>query len=81
SPAAAPAKSAPAAPVKADRPAAAPKSKLSFKEQKELDGLPDRIAELEDEQATLTARLSSGALAAHEATGVSTRLGALSADI
>ncbi|PZU54641.1 MAG: ABC transporter ATP-binding protein [Thauera sp.] len=81
SPAAAPAKSAPAAPVKADRPAAAPKSKLSFKEQKELDGLPDRIAELEDEQATLTARLSSGALAAHEATGVSTRLGALSAEI
>ena len=81
SPAAAPAKSAPAAPVKADRPAAAPKSKLSFKEQKELDGLPDRIAELEDEQATLTARLSSGALATHEATGVSTRLGALSAEI
>ncbi|MFZ5505941.1 MAG: ATP-binding cassette domain-containing protein [Pseudomonadota bacterium] len=81
SPAAAPAKSAPAAPVKADRPAAAPKSKLSFKEQKELDGLPDRIAELEDEQATLTARLSSGALAGPEAAAVSTRLGALSAEI
>ena len=85
SPAAAPAKSAPAAPaaapVKADKPAAAPKSKLSFKEQKELDALPDRIAALEDEQATLTARLSSGALAATEAAGVSTRLGALAAEI
>jgi ATP-binding cassette subfamily F protein uup len=85
SPAAAPAKSAPvapaAAPVKADRPAAAPKSKLSFKEQKELDSLPDRIAALEDEQSTLTARLSSGALAGPEAAAVSTRLGALAAEI
>jgi len=85
SPAATPAKSAPpaqaAAPVKADKPAAAPKSKLSFKEQKELDGLPDRIAALEDEQATLTARLSSGALAGTEAAAVSTRLGALAAEI
>lgn len=85
SPAAAPAKSAPAAPaaapVKADKPAAAPKSKLSFKEQKELDSLPDRIAALEDEQSTLTARLSSGALAGPEAAAVSTRLGALAAEI
>ncbi len=82
SPLAAPAKSAPAAaPVKADKPAAAPKSKLSFKEQKELDGLPDRIAALEDEQATLTARLSSGALAGSEAAAMSTRLGALAAEI
>jgi len=85
SPAATPAKSAPpapaASPVKADKPAAAPKSKLSFKEQKELDSLPDRIAALEDEQATLTARLSSGALAGPEAAGVSTRLGALAAEI
>ncbi len=85
SPAAAPAKSAPAAPaaapVKADKPAAAPKSKLSFKEQKELDSLPDRIAALEDEQSTLTARLSSGALAGPEAAAVSARLGALAAEI
>ncbi len=81
SPAAASAKSAPAAPVKADKPAAAPKSKLSFKEQKELDSLPDRIAALEDEQSTLTARLSSGALAGPEAAAVSTRLGALAAEI
>ncbi len=84
-PAAAPAKSAPAAPaaapVKADKPAAAPKSKLSFKEQKELDSLPDRIAALEDEQTSLTARLSSGALAGTEAGVVSTRLGALAAEI
>jgi ATP-binding cassette subfamily F protein uup len=82
SPAAASAKPAPAAaPVKADKPAVAPKSKLSFKEQKELDALPDRIAALEDEQATLTARLSSGALAGSEAAAVSTRLGALAAEI
>ena len=85
SPAATPAKSAPpapaAAPVKTDKPAAAPKSKLSFKEQKELDSLPDRIAALEDEQTTLTARLSSGALAGPEAAVVSTRLGALAAEI
>jgi ABC transport system ATP-binding/permease protein len=85
SPAAAPAKSAPAAPaaapVKADKPAAAPKSKLSFKEQKELDSLPDRIGSLEDEQSTLTARLSSGTLAGPEAAAVSTRLGALAAEI
>ncbi|MBT9517370.1 MAG: ATP-binding cassette domain-containing protein [Methyloversatilis discipulorum] len=85
SPAATPAKSAPpapaASPVKADKPAAAPKSKLSFKEQKELDSLPDRIAALEDEQTSLTARLSSGALAGPEAAVVSTRLGALAAEI
>ncbi|MEK7883241.1 ATP-binding cassette domain-containing protein [Methyloversatilis sp. NSM2] len=85
SPAATPARSAPpapaAAPVKTDKPAAAPKSKLSFKEQKELDSLPDRIAALEDEQTTLTARLSSGALAGPEAAVVSTRLGALAAEI
>jgi ATP-binding cassette subfamily F protein uup len=85
SPAATPAKSAPpapaASPVKADKPAAAPKSKLSFKEQKELDSLPDRIAALEDEQTSLTARLSSGALAGTEAGVVSTRLGALAAEI
>jgi ATP-binding cassette subfamily F protein uup len=82
--AATPAKSAPpapeASPVKADKPAAA-KSKLSFKEQKELDSLPDRIAALEDEQASLTARLSSGTLAGPEAAVVSTRLGALAAEI
>jgi ABC transport system ATP-binding/permease protein len=37
----------------------APKArKLSFKEQRELDGLPDRIAKLEEEQAALNAMLS-----------------------
>ena len=83
--AATPAKSAPpapeASPVKADKPAAAAKSKLRFKEQKELDSLPDRIAALEDEQTSLTARLSSGTLAGPEAAVVSTRLGALAAEI
>jgi len=48
------AKDAAAAPV-----AAAPKKKLSFKEQREFDGLPDLIASLEAEQATLTATMAS----------------------
>ncbi|MDP3872367.1 MAG: ATP-binding cassette domain-containing protein [Methyloversatilis sp.] len=66
--------SAPA--VKGDKPvAAAAKSKLSFKEQKELDGLPDLIATLEAEQATLTGRLSAGA--GGDAGKVSARLGEL----
>ncbi len=40
----------------------APKVKLSFKEQRELDGLPERLAALEKEQADLTARLADPAL-------------------
>ena len=66
--------SAPAA--KGDKPvAAAAKSKLSFKEQKELDGLPDLIATLEAEQTTLTDRLSAGT--GTDAAKVSARLGEL----
>ncbi|QGZ41775.1 ATP-binding cassette subfamily F protein uup [Pseudoduganella flava] len=42
---------APAAP-------AAPKKKLSFKEQRELESLPGRIAQLEEEQAALNATLA-----------------------
>ncbi len=73
----APAAKPAASPEKAERPAAAPKSKLSFKEQKELDGLPDLIARLEGEQATLTGRLSDGSVAGPEAAKLSTRLGEL----
>jgi len=56
---------APAAP--ASRPATAPtapsaRSKLSYKEQRELDALPARIDALEGEQKALLERLSSGEL-------------------
>jgi ATP-binding cassette subfamily F protein uup len=67
--------------VKADKPAAAQKTKLSFKEQKELEALPDRIAALEAEQGTLTDRLSSGAVSGQDAAKLSTRLGELAAEI
>ena len=46
------------APVAKDKPKAAPAKKLSFKDQRELDGLPDRIAALETEEASLHARLA-----------------------
>jgi ATP-binding cassette subfamily F protein uup len=39
-----------------------PRRKLSYKEQRELDGLPERIAALEAEQAALSAELSDGGL-------------------
>jgi ATP-binding cassette subfamily F protein uup len=66
--------------VKGDKPvAAAAKSKLSFKEQKELDGLPDLIATLEAEQTTLTDRLSAGT--GTDAAKVSARLGELATQI
>ncbi|MDI1259451.1 ATP-binding cassette domain-containing protein [Aquabacterium sp.] len=55
-PAAAPAP-APAAPVVAAAPAAKAR-KLSYKEQRELDELPKRIADLETEQASLNAQLA-----------------------
>ena len=44
---------APAVAAPAAAPAAAPKRKLSYKEQRELDELPGRIAALEAEQKTL----------------------------
>ena len=48
--------SAPAAP------ATAKTKKLSFKEQRELDGLPDRIAALEAEQQAINEALADGSL-------------------
>jgi ATP-binding cassette subfamily F protein uup len=54
----------PAAPVAA---AAAVKTrKLSFKEQRELDGLPEKIAALEAEQAGINALLADGTLYARD---------------
>jgi len=51
--------------VSAQAPAAPPPAKakkLSFKEQRELDGLPDLIAALEAEQAEISAALADGSL-------------------
>ena len=57
------ASAAAAAPSKAEAPApAAPKTKLSFKEQRELDGLPSKIEALEKEQAEINAQLADGAI-------------------
>ena len=50
--------------------AAAPTTKtrkLSFKEQRELDGLPEQIAVLEQEQADITASLADGSLYTQDA--------------
>ncbi len=46
--------------------AAKPKRKLSYKEQRELDALPQRIAELEQEQQALDRLLAGGMLYATE---------------
>ena len=46
---------------KQEKPAAAKKKKLSFKEQQELNKLPEMIDELETKQATLTQQISSSA--------------------
>jgi ATP-binding cassette subfamily F protein uup len=63
----APPAAAPAA--KPSAPAAAPaaRRKLSYKEQRELESLPARIAELEAEQQRITAELGGGALYATDA--------------
>jgi ATP-binding cassette subfamily F protein uup len=45
------------------------KAKLSYKDQRELDGLPDAIAALEAEQATLEAALADGSWFIRDADG------------
>ena len=65
------AKEAPAAPAPAAPKAPAPKArKLSYKDQRELDELPTRIAALEAEQAAITARLADPRLYADESAQV-----------
>jgi ATP-binding cassette subfamily F protein uup len=54
----------PAAPAPA--PAAKPRAKLSYKEQRELESLPDRIATLEAEQKGIGERLASSTLYTEE---------------
>jgi ABC transport system ATP-binding/permease protein len=56
----------PATPVSAPAPKAA-KKKLSYKDQRELDGLPERISALEAEQKTLSARMQDSAFYAQSA--------------
>jgi ABC transport system ATP-binding/permease protein len=67
------------------RPAPKPRSdKLSWKEQRELEALPARIADLEAEQASLTRRLEDPALHAQEpkqAADVAARLGAIEEEL
>lgn len=46
--------------------------KLSFKEQRELDGLPEQIAALEKEQADITATLADGSLYTSDAARAAT---------
>ena len=62
----------------AEKPAAKPKAdKLTWKEQRELEALPEKIAALEAEQKTLTARLEDPALyqeQPQEAQGCAARL-------
>jgi ATP-binding cassette subfamily F protein uup len=63
----------------AAKPRSAP-AKLSYKDQRELDGLPAKIAALEEEQKTLTAKLEDPALYASDpqaAQGFATRLSAI----
>ena len=72
------AKPGPVVAAKAEKPPVAQKSKLSFKEQKELDGLPAQIAVLEAEQASLTEKLSDGGA---DAAKLAVRLGELGASI
>ncbi|TFW21144.1 ATP-binding cassette domain-containing protein [Massilia arenosa] len=58
--AAKPIASKPAAPAPANSSSVAPqKKKLSYKEQRELEELPNLIASLEDEQSAITAQLNS----------------------
>ena len=45
---------------------AAKARKLSYKEQRELEGLPERIAKLETEQASINAQLADGTLYASD---------------
>lgn len=77
-------KSAPPRAALASRPAAPRPARLSFKENQELQGLPDRIAALEAEQAMLHQRLADPALyqqSADEMLRVKARLDALEQEI
>ena len=67
-PVAAPPQEASPAHARAQAPIAAVKKKLSYKEQRELEGLPQVIAALEQEQQTIAAELATGDLYRTDAT-------------
>jgi ATP-binding cassette subfamily F protein uup len=78
---AAPATAPAAAPAPAATPAAsATKKKLSYKEQRELDALPQKISSLESEQAEVEKKLGGGALYASDPAQAA-QLGARHAEI
>ncbi len=58
----APDNAAAAVPASSGNTATAARKKLSYKEQRELDGLPQRIASLEDEQKSIQGQLADGSL-------------------
>jgi ATP-binding cassette subfamily F protein uup len=60
--------------------ATTPKKKLSYKEQREFDALPDRIAALEKEQTDITSELKGGQLYTQDAVRAA-QLGARHAQI
>ncbi len=82
--AAAPATPKPA-PVRKEAPVAAAKPvKLTWKEQRELEALPDRIAQLEDEQGAIQARLNDPATykdAAQDVPALNARLQAIDEEL
>ncbi|MCE1187139.1 ATP-binding cassette domain-containing protein [Zoogloea sp.] len=72
------------APAPAPAASAAKPAKLSWKEQRELEALPDLIAGLEEEQGTLQARLNDPATyreAAAEIPAMNARLQAIEAEV
>ncbi len=77
-----PPKAAPTPPTAQTPPAAAPtvRKKLSYKEQRELETLPARIAELEAEQAEIGKALENGAIYASDPARAA-QLGTRHADI
>ena len=78
------ARKSPVAPIAAPSAAAASKRKLSFKEQRELDGLPALIEQLESEKAGLEAQVADPAFYSRERDEVRQkleRLGALPSQI
>ncbi|TFY98272.1 ATP-binding cassette domain-containing protein [Ramlibacter humi] len=68
------------APTAVPAPASSARRKLSYKEQRELETLPERIDALEKEQATIAAELADGSLYASDA-GRATQLATRSAAI
>ncbi len=75
---------APATPVAAPAPAAPARRKLSYKEQRELEQLPARIEQIEQEQRALTERLADPTLyrdAPQEVAAMRARFDALDAEL